>query len=948
MVKTMKEKWLIALVALAALAPALSRAEHDCWMPSAQHVNIYSNMLGAAEVATGYRSRAEEAYGVWKKAHDDLAARAGDLAALQTEYQTLVEDYRRAQSTARASLINEPDNLRNLRNSLVSITGRVDVLKGRIEGLTGGDGWAAAARRCQDAAREFEEYATAFADKDTEAQRLRLSGIKWECVLNLYRENFMAIKTRLETIRKNLETGVKEVGRDEDAAKKAESDIRSRLTEIAALPAQIADNLGVKGVSTASGLLEVLADWSAPRVTVRFRSQGIVVADGEKLLKRGITPLARPPDPMRPGLVFLYWRNASTRDKFPDSGWDRPVEDNLDLEAVWGFEVRVVGLDRVFPVVMESEGAHPSLAPVFADSEFIRFRENPRPAPPAGQRLAGWQDVETKLRVDEGTLISKNMTLAPVYEEIRHTITWQDADGGFLNETTATHSSPPKPQKLPEDHDGFHYTHWSLEPDGEKWNGWGRPLDADLVLFAVRDADYIVRFCVKGGTEIAQKGFKKGLAFSPTLAPEPPAKKGVVFVAWTDASGADFSGRTIDSDIQLFAGYRDETPAETIERIVEPVRARFPLPMLIGADVALLVVLLVLLSAGRKPRMSRSGTAPLAVEDANAAATESATEGAAAQAGEAAAKDGQTETVASAILPLAALAAEAGTPLTAGVLAYPLLALVFVVLSILDVCIIGSKIGKAFGRLVSMLANRRSAASGGGSTPGAYVPPEKETCPTCGADLVDGECPEGHTIVRCSKCSAIMKDGVCPRCGVGGEQEFCPTCNSELVDGECPRGHTIVRCPDCGSILSEGVCPKGCNADPLNLGWPGGAERKLGAYALEVIACPKSEGAGFALRVPDDFVMGRSATDAKEPFVELLTITRKEKAQCSRQYVRMTLDADGAAFTVTLLNSSRNPAFVEGKKLVMQNDTAKLPLGGHIKLNPGYELALVEAKQEEG
>lgn len=285
------------------------------------------------------------------------------------------------------------------------------------------------------------------------------------------------------------------------------------------------------------------------------------------------------------------------------------------------------------------------------------------------------------------------------------------------------------------------------------------------------------------------------------------------------------------------------------------------------------------------------------------------------------------------------------------VLIYPALLVAGVILAIIDMWIVLARLHRALSRgIENLLRHRRvmAAARAAASVPGAYVPPEKETCPTCGKDLIDGECPDGHTIVRCSKCSAIMKDGVCPRCGVGGEQEFCPTCNSELVDGECPRGHTIVRCPDCGSILSEGVCPKGCNADPLNLGWPGGAERKLGAYALEVVACPKSEGAGFTLRIPDSFVMGRSSADAKEPFVELLTITRKEKAQCSRQYVRMDRDPEGAAFTVTLLNSSRNPAFVEGKKLVMQNDTAKLPLGGHIKLNPGYELALVEAKQEEG
>ena len=267
---------------------------------------------------------------------------------------------------------------------------------------------------------------------------------------------------------------------------------------------------------------------------------------------------------------------------------------------------------------------------------------------------------------------------------------------------------------------------------------------------------------------------------------------------------------------------------------------------------------------------------------------------------------------------------------------------------------------------------------------------ERELCPTCCSDLVDGECPNGHTIIRCSKCSSIMQDGVCPHCGIGGETEYCPTCNSELVKGECPRGHTVVRCPDCGSILQEGecpkgcyvneycpicnsklvdrecprghtivrcpdcgsiliegICPKGCNADPLNLGWPGGTSKKLGAFALKVVACPKSDGVGFTLRIPDSFIMGRSAADAKEPFVELLTNTSKERAQCSRQYVRMDLDPDGAAFTVTLLNSSRNPAFVDGTRLSLNGETAILPLGSRIKLNPGYELELVEALEAD-
>ena len=275
-------------------------------------------------------------------------------------------------------------------------------------------------------------------------------------------------------------------------------------------------------------------------------------------------------------------------------------------------------------------------------------------------------------------------------------------------------------------------------------------------------------------------------------------------------------------------------------------------------------------------------------------------------------------------------------------LVYPALLLLFFLLAFADAWIVLARIGRGIARLF----HRRPAPAGGAGERGPYVPPEEEKCPTCGEKLVDGECPQGHTIVRCSKCSSIMKDGVCPRCGIGGEVEYCPTCNSELVDGECPRGHTIVRCPDCGSILLEGVCPKGCNADPLNIGWPGGAERKLSAFALQVVACPKSEGQGFTLRVPEAFVVGRSSTDCKEPFVELLTVTRKEKAQCSRQYVRFDRGGANGAFTVTLLNSSRNPAFVDGKKLVMQGDTAPISLGGKIKLNPGYELELIEAPTE--
>lgn len=240
---------------------------------------------------------------------------------------------------------------------------------------------------------------------------------------------------------------------------------------------------------------------------------------------------------------------------------------------------------------------------------------------------------------------------------------------------------------------------------------------------------------------------------------------------------------------------------------------------------------------------------------------------------------------------------------------------------------------------------RASAMSGVAAGAAGWTPPAEEVCPTCLKKLVDGECPDGHTIVRCSKCNTIMKDGVCPRCGVQGETEFCPTCNSELVDGECPRGHTIVRCPDCGAILQEGICPRGCNSDPLNLGWPGGTSKALSAFALKIVSPDKYK--DFTIGVPPAFIVGRSAAEAKEAFVELLMTSKKDKAQCSRQYIRMDLAENGTEFKVTLLNSSRNPAIVDGEKLVMLNSSATAKLGSHIKLNPGYELEIVKNEQSE-
>jgi len=166
------------------------------------------------------------------------------------------------------------------------------------------------------------------------------------------------------------------------------------------------------------------------------------------------------------------------------------------------------------------------------------------------------------------------------------------------------------------------------------------------------------------------------------------------------------------------------------------------------------------------------------------------------------------------------------------------------------------------------------------------------------------------------------------------------------VDGECPRGHTIVRCPNCGSILQEGVCPKGCNADPLSLAWPGSTEWKCGTLALQIVSSPKPEWQGFTLRVPPAFVLGPGSIAAGEPLVSLTTIANQRKAEAPAQCLRFELDETAGVFKVTLLISPPHPAFVNGIRLGTQGETAMLPVGGYLDLVPGVVLQLVEAPEE--
>ena len=54
-------------------------------------------------------------------------------------------------------------------------------------------------------------------------------------------------------------------------------------------------------------------------------------------------------------------------------------------------------------------------------------------------------------------------------------------------------------------------------------------------------------------------------------------------------------------------------------------------------------------------------------------------------------------------------------------------------------------------------------------------------CESCYQFLVDGVCPDGHSLQRCETCDWQLVDGFCPDCA-----ETCDACGVNVIDGTCP------------------------------------------------------------------------------------------------------------------------------------------------------------------
>lgn len=917
-----------------------------------EHLNAYSNMLSSVEAVRAVLKKTETAAEDVKRSLETIDAanlRIRNAAAAFKRAVDDVSDLRRNASRAYLEAGREND-LRAFRDALSAKRDALETQKTAMSALmTVLDDPRVV---LEQSAREIVNGVEGFDNLRSDVRTIWGRHSAKPCVDRMHGE-VTRMGTALENKKKEAKAN-EEAARDKlKAAESALRDAENLVKDANALPRQIAETMGLSGISDFESLEKRLEELSRRKVVVRFfDGRGSMTGRTETFEKEKIGQPALPEAP-RPGAEFLGWRDRDVAvGDDPAAGtfdFRKPVESDLDLVEVWTWEVTVrgVGTWRV-PV----EG-YPTLRKVLESAEVRDFEKNHAAelAKTGEKQPDGWWKSGTDERVTSLTPVSGPLVIEPRDADVTFRVEWRDADGSMLAApTTYRKGQTLQLHDLPRDTRGFHYEHWSDSMDGDAYSP--KPVEHDLTLYAVRVADATVTFVDADRNRLGDpEGYRNGATFEPHRAPKAPDVDGRKFVGWgRPGRERDLFSGAVSEDVVLEAKYRDLSVSEKIDLAFGDVRRKVPLAAVIVADAVLLVLFAVLFGTGlRKPRKPHTENSkdPEVPETAEAPEPPSAPSAAAPLAiaalllapGLAAAADVAAGSVSPFDVP----------PFDRTALVYPGLLLFGAVLAVADGWILVRRLVCGAARVLSgftSLFSRRPGSTGGGKGGGESSVPEEEFCPTCGEKLVDGECPQGHTIVRCSKCQSIMKDGVCPHCGVGGETEFCPTCNSELVDGECPRGHTIVRCPDCGSILQEGVCPRGCNADPLNIGWPGGAERKLGPFALKVVACPKAEGSGFVLRVPDAFLVGRSSTDAKEPFVELLTVTRKEKAQCSRQYVRFVRDGDGLSFTVTLVNSSRNPAFVENRKLVQKDETATLPLGGRIKLNPGYELELVEAPAE--
>ena len=607
--------------AASAAAPQICGCEKRGSYTWAEHLTLWSNMVSAVRNVKENYAEARAAIAATRGDWDAADEKFDDVSSAADKAAALNERARELQGQVGTYVAQDaPEKLALLVPNLEKLVD--DLLAGRkawsdLDAESFSSSLGRAARDEEKHRKTFAEHRRGFDDWYAKADDLRFGAISLPCVQSEWR-NIEAFKAELARAADSFDRGREDAVRRRDDLAKKQKAVEDSFKDVDNKLSGIGRELGLPANADPKTILETIRDRTVKRATVRFFN--VPEPMHTLSLKIGIDEIKRPANPAaRGGPGFLYWRERSKGGPFSD--WGEKASRDLDLEAVWGYTVSVMGFedDLSFPV----EGWQDSVpvAYVLADPKLkaradeLRARnEDP------GRVFDGWAtSAEPDVRLGDRSGDLRNYTkLLPLWKKAEYRITWVVPGGTPPPPTTWTYEAAgpfPVPPPLPEaGANGFHYVRWSLDENGaEEWGG-GTAITNNLTVFAVREADYKVLFRDEDGAPLpdGERGAKKGEEFGLYAAPKPPAKPGKTFVEWRLKDGSAFLGGALRGDMEVFAEYRPETKEEAIRRLLAPITGRFPLPLLAVADAALLVVLVVLLftgggGSGRSKKKKKAG-----------------------------------------------------------------------------------------------------------------------------------------------------------------------------------------------------------------------------------------------------------------------------------------------------------------------------------------------------
>ncbi len=600
--------FLLAVPVHAASKADDAKPKCGCKRSEDKHIKPYRTMKGYADEAYSLQTNAAARMVQADKAWRDLASRKIELDTLSGNFDTLLKDCTRAKDQTAESDLKNAEVCKRLAGSLSGYKARYEELSKRLDTLSEGlASWREAKERGMVARTEFNVLEKQFQTVYSRADELLATSYHMDCVnscfndyLETARKEFRDMKRRMEEDSGDLK--VADISgpprMNESGSRTAEEDIKNTKGKIEKFPGEFAkDKFPGEGIMDWDGLISYLQEISKPRATVRFFVFG---APYETQLVKHDDSVRRPANPEKSGYEFCFWsdRNATDKKAFP--GFGQAIDGDLDLDAVFGYVIRVEGWDEEFPVYVTQQESV-TFSRVFNDPRFQAHRSDYEKALKAGHKsLDGWVESGTTYEIHPNTPIERSCTIKGKEKEIIFKLFLRDDLGQEIGEAIEVRGgTAPGQVDAPPGRPGFTFRHWSAARGGEeKWDGFDQPMEGDFTIYAVWEKALTVTLHPTE-TEKFIRGFQEGDVFHAQRNEVPPERPGFKFVCWVDGNGTPFDGMKVMKDTDLYPDFRKETALESIERISDQWQEKYPLPFVAGADGALLVLFSALCLGGR-------------------------------------------------------------------------------------------------------------------------------------------------------------------------------------------------------------------------------------------------------------------------------------------------------------------------------------------------------------